>query len=132
LLEKIEVAHPGRVVAVFSGHLHLDYVRIINGIRHVQINSASYYWLNTPVAHRETFPADVHKKHPYLKNVAAYREPLWALVTLDFEHGEIIVEGRTSEWIGPDPWERGEKLKIPREHLHPAISSTREKLAKRT
>jgi hypothetical protein len=54
------------------------------------------------------------------------------LVTLDFEQGEMIIEGRTSEWIGPDPWERGEKLKIAREHLNPAISRAREKLLKST
>jgi hypothetical protein len=44
----------------------------------------------------------------------------------------MIIEGHNSEMIGPDPWERGEKLKIPREHLHPAISRTREKLVMQT
>jgi hypothetical protein len=32
-----------------------------------------------------------------------YRDPLWALVTLDLEPGELVVEGRRAEWVGPDP-----------------------------
>lgn len=118
-----------RVAAVFTGHLHLDYARMVNGVRHIQINSASYFWLGNPAAHRETFPPAVHKTHPYLRHVAAYRDPLWALVMFDFERGELVVEGRRTEWVGPDPWQRGETTQRPRDHLHPVISDRRETLA---
>ena len=125
VVEREERAHPGRVVAVFNGHLHLDYVQHVNGVRHIQINSASYWWLNNTAARRETFPPELHKSHPYLSHVAAYRDPLWALVTLDFERGEFMIEGRRSAWMGPDPWERGERTSWPREHLQPFISNRR-------
>jgi len=124
-VERAEASEPGRVIAVFSGHLHLDYARVVNGIRHVQINSASYWWLESGAARRETFPAAVHQKHPYLTHVAAYREPLWALASLDLEQGELVVEGRRTEWVGPDPWERGEQTTWSRDDLHPGIADRR-------
>jgi len=125
VVEQAEARKPGSVVAVFSGHLHLDYAREVNGIRYLQINSASYWWPENLGAHRETFPPEVHQQHPYLTHVAAYRDPLWALVTLDFERGELVVEGRRTEWIGPDPWERGERTSWPRANLHPGITDRR-------
>lgn len=125
VVERAEQSQPGSVVAVFSGHLHLDYARVVNGIRYFEVNSAAYWWLNNPAARRETYPPDVHQKFRYLTHVAAYRDPLWAIVTLDLGRGELTLEGRRSEWIGPDPWARGETTHRPREFLHPWISDRR-------
>lgn len=125
VLAQAERRRRGGIVAVFSGHLHLDYAREIEGVPHVQVNSASYWWLTEPAARRETFPSEVHRAHPYLTHVAAYRDPLWALVTLDCERGELVLEGRRSAWIGPDPWARGEQTAWTREELRPAISDRR-------
>jgi hypothetical protein len=73
----------------------------------------------------------VHKTHPHLRNVAAYREPLWALVTLDFERGTLEIEGRRTDWIGPDPWQRGAaESDYPRAQTRPAISDRRLPLIK--
>ncbi|MCL4178267.1 MAG: metallophosphoesterase [Verrucomicrobia bacterium] len=125
VVDRAETRNPGNVVAVFSGHLHLDYVRAVDRIPHFQINSASYWWLGSAAAHRETFPPEVHRAYPYLTHVAAYREPLWALVTLDLDQGELSVEGRSTEWVGPDPWERGEQSTWTKEQLRPAIADRR-------
>lgn len=122
--------HAG-VAAVFSGHCHQDYVRRLNGIPHVQINSASYVWLPAH-ARRQVYDADTHQRHPYLDHVAAYRDPLWALVTLDAEAGTLSIEGRTSEWVGPDPWERGAPEKeYPRDRQRPMISPWQGSLRKK-
>ncbi len=121
VLERAQQRKPGSIIAVFSGHLHLDYTAMVNGIRYIQINSAAYWWLNNPAARRETYPSEVHKSFRYLTHVAAYRDPLWALVTVDLERGQLTLEGRRSEWVGPDPWARGETTDRPREHLHPWI-----------
>ena len=129
VLERAEKAHPGNIVAVFSGHLHLDYERVVNRIRYLAINSAAYWWLSNPAARRETYAPEVHKKYRYLTHVAAYRDPLWALVMLDFDRGELVLEGRRTEWVGPDPWARGETTDRPRDHLHPWISDRRLKLS---
>jgi 3',5'-cyclic AMP phosphodiesterase CpdA len=125
ILERAEAAHPGTVLAVFSGHFHQDYVLENNGVRYVQINSASYVWLPEAAA-RETYPPEVHRAHPHLRNVAAYQNPLWALVTVDLDRGELVVEGTRSKWLGPDPWERGApETDYPRDKCRPVISDRR-------
>ena len=63
-----------------------------------------------------------------MTHVAAYREPLWALVTLDLDRGELAIKGRPTRWVGPDPWARGEQAPWPREQLRPWISDRRLKL----
>lgn len=125
VLERAEKARPGTVLAVFSGHFHLDYTRVVNGIRYFQINSAAYWWLNNEAAKREVYPPDVHKAYRWASHVAPYRDPLWAVVTLDLDRGELVIEGRRSEWLGPDPWTRGETTDRPKESLHPWISDHR-------
>lgn len=95
--------HP-KVVAVFSGHAHLDYVRTSDGIPHFQINSASYAW--TGIDH-DNYPQEITANHPRLRKACPYAEPLWAVATLDPHQGEIRIEGRSSAWVGPDPWQLG-------------------------
>jgi predicted phosphodiesterase len=121
VVEDAQRARTGSVVAVFGGHQHLDYVTLVNGVRYIHINSAAYWWLDDPTAARETYPHEVHRVYRHLKSVAPYRDPLWALVTVDFGRSEIRLEGRRSEWVGPNPWARGEREAWPAEHLHPAI-----------
>jgi Icc protein len=129
VVERAEKQRPGSVLAVFSGHLHLDYARVVNGIRYFEINSAAYWWLNNPAARREVYPSEVHKAYRWASSVAPYRDPLWAIVTLDLDRGELVIEGKRSEWIGPDPWARGETTDRPRESLHPWVSGHRVPLA---
>ena len=113
---------PG-VVACLTGHLHQDYVRTINGIAHAQFNSASYVWLSGK-CEREVYPPELHKAHPYLRCVAPYRDPLWAVVTIDLAAATMTIQGRASEWVGPDPWARGADEKdYPRDIQRPAISN---------
>lgn len=130
VVERAEKQRPGSVLAVFSGHLHLDYARVVNGIRYFEINSAAYWWLNNVAARREVYPSEVHKAYRWASHVAPYRDPLWAIVTLDLDWGELAIEGRSSEWIGPDPWARGETTDRPRESLHPWVSGHRVTLAR--
>ena len=63
-----------------------------------------------------------------MTHVAAYRDPLWALVTLDLDRGELVIKGRRTRWVGPDPWVRGEQAPWPREQLRPWVSDWRLKL----
>lgn len=123
ILEKDRGPEHAGVAAVFSGHCHQDYVKRIGGIAHVQINSASYVWLPGN-ARRNVYDEESHKKHPYLNHVAPYRDPLWAMVTLNLDAGTVSVEGQASEWVGPDPWERGApEERYPRDSNRPAISN---------
>jgi 3',5'-cyclic-AMP phosphodiesterase len=126
VLERAEAAHPGRVLATFAGHLHVDYLRTIEGLPYVQINSASYYWLGEAGASLDYFSADVHARHPSLRYVAAYREPLWALVEVDRSAGEIRIRGRQTQWVGPPALERAALSgRGNREFIRPAIGDRR-------
>lgn len=129
VLEAAQARRPGCVVAIFSGHLHRDYQRVVAGIPSFQINSASYVWLGGGHAAR-TFEPEVHRSRPHLDKVAAYKDPLWALVTLDRAAGRLTVEGRSSAWIGPDPWNRGasEQMCV-RAECRPSISTREVRVA---
>ena len=121
LLEKPRAGRPG-VAAVLSGHLHQDYLRTLGGIAHLQINSASYVWVGDK-CRRTVYDEALHKAHPHLASVVPYRDPLWALVTVDPAAGTLTLSGRSTEWIGPDPWQRGTPEKVhPRETCRPAIT----------
>ncbi|MBK8092799.1 MAG: metallophosphoesterase [Verrucomicrobiaceae bacterium] len=110
-----------KVVAVFSGHAHLDYVTTSDEIPHVQINSASYAWVGIDHAN---YSEEITNQRPRLRKACPYAEPLWAVATLDFERGELRLEGRESQWVGSDPWELGideDKYQRSRELSRPAI-----------
>ena len=111
-----------KILAVLSGHCHLDYVHVTDDIPHLQINSASYVW--TEVKHK-TYDDALVKKHPYLAQVCPYAQPLWAGLTIDFAKGELALAGRESVWVGGDPWQIGIKedaYQRSRELSRPAIS----------
>ncbi len=127
ILEKAERARPGRVLATFAGHLHLDYLRMIGGLPYVQVNSAAYYWLGETGQSLDYLPAETHERYRNLRYVALYRGPLWALVEVDLATAEIRITGRRTEWVGPSAIERA---KMPpdrpnREYIRPAIGDRR-------
>ncbi len=94
------------VIAVLAGHSHIDLGRSINGILYLTINSASYQWVGSKHKHM-SYPPEVHAQAPSLDRTCPYRDPLWAVLTIDLEHQVISVEGRSSSWVGPSPDEIG-------------------------
>jgi Icc protein len=94
-----------QIVAVFSGHHHLDYAVCIDGIWHVQINSMSNYWMGDNFVQVRYSPA-IDAAFPYIKYTAPYREPLYAIVRVEPD-GPIHIEGVESQWVGPTPTELG-------------------------
>jgi Icc protein len=69
------------------------------------------------------YSEEIDKKYPYIKYTAPYRDPLYAIVTVDLEMGIMKIDGLESEFVGPAPWELG-GTKESWEHisLRPAIS----------
>lgn len=94
------------VVAVLAGHSHVDYCRLINDIYYMMINSASYQWVGSKYRHA-SYPAEIHASASYLDHTCPYRDPLWAVVTVDLTHRSIQIEGRSTVWVGPSPRECG-------------------------
>ena len=116
-----------QVVAVFSGHHHLDYATCIQGVWHIQVNSMSNYWMGDDYK-QIRYGEQVDAAHPYIKYTAPYKDPLFALVKLQ-PGGVINIQGVDSEWVGNSPEElgymknEGAALPLKGASLQPRISS---------
>ena len=107
-----------KVVACLSGHHHTDYVKSINKIPYIQINSMSYKWVGDKFQYKR-FSPQIEEAFPNVSKTCPYKEPLYAVLTLDSEQEMLHIEGRETSFIGPSPNE----LKIPyAEKMNPTIS----------
>ena len=96
-----------KVAACFSGHHHRDYARQIQDIVYPQINSASYHWVGGNYL-KVRYSEAIDKAYPYIKYTVPYKDPIYALVTVDLARGFLSIDGKRSEFVGPAPWELGE------------------------
>ena len=88
---------PGKVRLAINGHYHCDFLRILDHVAYLDMNSASYQWIGTKKAHGH-YPESFFKeqglkvrKVPYI----AYDDPLSAVVTLTADGG-MKIEGQRS------------------------------------
>ena len=95
------------IIACLSGHHHQDYVRTINDIPYIQINSMSYKSLGGGKYSNIRFPEHIEKAHPIVKLTFPYRDPLYTMLTIDPEQNTIHIEGRSTVYISPSPQETG-------------------------
>ena len=115
----------GKVIACFSGHHHRDYIRTIGGILYAKVNSMSYYYLGSRFAHLR-YSEEVDRAHPTIKHTAPYKDPLYALVTVDPHQGVLEIAGTRSDFEGPSPWELGaSREELDARSLVPKISDWR-------
>lgn len=94
-----------KVVMAFSGHNHSNYTEEINGISYMQVNSASYVWIDEPSNTEERYPEEINKKYSILKYSIPYDAPLFAIITLTGK--EAIVKGRKANFMPPTPQSLG-------------------------
>ena len=90
-----------KVVLAFGGHNHSNYTKEINGITYVQINSASYVWIDKPSMTEKRYPKEVNDRYSLLKYSMTYTKALYAIVTLNSEGA--IVKGTEAEFVPPTP-----------------------------
>ena len=95
-----------KVIACFSGHHHRDYMRRIESVLYSQINSASYYWIGGKYL-KVRYSPEIDASHPYIKYTVPYKESLFAIVTVDLARGYLAIEGRSTQFVGPSPWDMG-------------------------
>lgn len=105
LEEANEAAGKRKVLACFNGHHHVDGCRRINEIDYIHINSMAYFWMGSKYTHIR-YSDEVDKAHPYIKYTAPYREPVFAIVTLQAD-GRMEIEGTWTDWVGPSPSDVG-------------------------
>lgn len=94
-----------KVAVAFSGHDHTNYMKEINGIAYIQINSASNQWVGEEYACPERFSEEINRKRPALKYTLPYKDALYGIVTLTGKGMEL--KGVKSEFIAPGPEELG-------------------------
>ena len=79
-----------KVIAAICGHHHIDAHSVIDGVDYLHINSSSYLWI------------DEYNK--YSKgNMAEYKDPVYAFITVDTKAKTITVDGIQSEFKEPAP-----------------------------
>lgn len=105
-LQKILEANKRKVVCCFNGHNHIDFHHHQNGIDYIEINSASYQWMDDKYRNTDRYPKELYEQYKWLPNLATYKDPLFAFATLD-PNGTITIEGVKSEWMSPSPYETG-------------------------
>jgi predicted phosphodiesterase len=96
-----------RVVLCLNGHSHIDGMSEHEGVPFLDINSISNIWLGRDYQFIR-YSSEIDKKFPYIKSTAPYKDPLYAIVTIDKD--SIKIEGTKSEFEGPSPYELGYPL----------------------
>ena len=96
---------PHRVLACFNGHHHMDLCAKEEGIWYVQVNSMDCMWLDLDFVQENRYGPEIDEKYPNIKYTAPYKDPVFAVVTMDDDGMQI--KGRQSEFVGPTPEELG-------------------------
>ena len=95
---------PGTVRLVANGHLHMDYLRVLDNILYWDVNSANYQYYGKK---HDKYPAEYVKTHRAAPNNLAWKEPLSAILSL-WPDGRIKIEGSRSDWLfGVTPQKAG-------------------------
>ena len=86
---------PGTVRLVANGHMHIDYLRVLDNILYWDVNSANFYYYGKK---HDRYSAGYVKTHPSSPNTLAWKEPLSAILSL-WPDGRIKIEGSQSDWL---------------------------------
>ncbi len=88
-VQEILEPHKNKILVCLNGHSHVDQHLVVNGINHLHINSASYYWLGGTV------------------RLAAYKDPLYTTMTIDANEGTVSISASVSSWESGTPEDAG-------------------------
>jgi predicted phosphodiesterase len=118
-VQKILSMHSDKVILAMNGHTHIDLLTEVGGVPYLHVNSASYHWLGSKYAH-ESYPPEIHAKHSALQYTSPYQKALFTTLTFDPKKRRIVVEKRTTQWVGKSPEELG-LHREPKESVTPEI-----------
>lgn len=106
VINRANKKNPGRVIAAFNGHYHRDYIRILDGVLYMDVNSASFDYISC--AH-DKFPQGMRDTMSEVDHTLIYNDPLYAIITL--EGNSIDIKGvESSFFMGVDSKESGNPL----------------------
>ena len=104
-LRSILAVAPNKVVLALNGHEHMDNVWKVDNTWFLNINSISNYWLGEEYICLNRYTKEIDEKHPNIRYVVPYRDPVFSIVTVD-ENGATI-HGRSGEFVGITPDAQG-------------------------
>jgi len=107
-IQGILSAASDKVVLALNGHTHIDDLLRTGNVTYLHVNSASYHWVGGQHQH-VSFPEAIHEQHRWISYTCPYRDPLFTTLSIDPETRTILIEGRSSSWVGPAPAELGAK-----------------------
>ncbi len=101
-----EVNTPTRkVIAMICGHHHIDAHSKIEGVDYLQINSASYQWIENGTQYSNGCMAE-------------YKDSLYSFITIDLSKKEMRIIGRRSEYLSPKPRQEDFSPAWRAKHIH--------------
>lgn len=95
---------PSGVILCMNGHEHIDAYSEEDGIAYVMLNSISNQWLGEQYA-AQRYEDEIEAKCPDVRYTAPYRDPVYAIVTV--QEDCVRIQGVSSELIPPLPQELG-------------------------
>lgn len=84
-------ACPGKIALVMNGHHHIDYFRVLDGIRYFDVNSASFQWMGSNYKHGH-YSAEYCKEVSCAPFIVGWDDPLSAIVTMSGD-GHLKIDG---------------------------------------
>lgn len=82
---------PHSVILCINGHHHRDNIRILDNVCYMELNSASYDWVDKE---HKCYPEELCREIRLLKNSVVYDDLLYAVITV--EGTTITIEGTES------------------------------------
>lgn len=79
------------VIMCINGHLHRDFIRILDNVCYFDLNSTSYDYLQK--AH-DLYPEELMRENTLLHKTVVYNDPIHAIITL--EGSTITIDGMES------------------------------------
>lgn len=113
-----------KILLAINGHAHVDQAIRVDGVQYLHLNSASYYWVGSSLAHQSLTP-ELHHEYPAMENTCPYEEVIFSVLTIDPKAGRVSLKGKKTRWIGPSPLELGYSILSAEEqvrHVQPQIS----------
>jgi len=104
-LREIIAKAPHGVMMGINGHDHTDTLFKVDNTWFWGVNSMSNCWLGTKFVCEGRYGKEIDEKFKSIRYVAPYKDPVYAIVTLD-ENGASI-KGTKSDYVGPSPEEMG-------------------------
>lgn len=92
LIAEANRVRPGAVLLAANGHLHRDNLRIVDNVCYLDLNSASFDWVEKE---HNCYPEELNRQYSRMNHIVAYEDPIHAVVTLSGD-GTIAIEGMES------------------------------------